>query len=232
MEDNKKITRRSLLDWVGKSVVISLSSQLLTACTTASREAASDCFKQNDGKGIIFEPGNGIDTSSCNWKENTIDPQDLVSILNSWSLRVDGLVNNPVTYSFNDLLNLTRYNQTADFHCVEGWSVPGVPWNGFHLNTLIDIVDPLPGSSHITFYAIGDHYKESIPIETARDTKTMMAFGINDSTIPLKHGFPLRLVIPDKYGYKSAKYIYRIEFTDEPVTGFWESYGYSYDADI
>ncbi|MFC1669327.1 molybdopterin-dependent oxidoreductase [Spirochaetota bacterium] len=225
------VTRRSLLDWFGKAVVIGLGSELIWACNSLGRDKIT-CSISETGEGISFVPGENGDEFYCNLKERTVDPQDLVSILSSWNLTVDGLVNSSTVLSFNDILALERYNQVADHHCVEGWSVYDIPWNGIRLSTLFDIVEPLPGATHVTFHTVNNIYNESLPIADAVNSKTMLAFGINESTIPLKHGFPLRLVVPGKWGYKSPKYVYRIELTNEPVNGFWVQRGYPYEGKV
>ena len=176
-----------------------------------------------------FEPG---ERPFENLLVRTVDPQDLARILQNWELSVDGLVENPQVFSFADLLQMSRVDQITDFHCVEGWSVLDVPWSGVHLSTLFEQAKPLPEASHVTFHCLGDIYRESLPLEEALEPRTLLAYGINCSTLPLKHGFPLRLVIPRKLGYKNAKYIYRVELDDEPVIGFWEGFGYTYEGDV
>ena len=94
------------------------------------------------------------------------------------------------------------------------------------------MVNPHPSATHITLHCIDNRYSESIPIDVAREQMTMLAFGVDGSTLPFGHGFPLRLVVPRKFGYKSAKYIYRVELADGPINGYWENYGYSYNADV
>ena len=127
---------------------------------------------------------------------------------------------------------LPRQNQVVDFHCVEGWSILDVPWNGLHLSELLDAAQPTSGASHLTFHTINQAYNESLPLDVAREPKTMLAYGIAEQTLPLKHGFPLRLVVPRLLAYKSAKYVQRIEVSDHPIDGFWVARGYSYDAEV
>jgi DMSO/TMAO reductase YedYZ molybdopterin-dependent catalytic subunit len=135
-------------------------------------------------------------------------------------------------FSFADILQLERVDQITDFHCVEGWSVLDVPWSGVRLSTLLDQARPLQIATHVTFHCFGDVYEESLPVAEALEPKTLLAYGINCSTLPLQHGFPLRLVIPRKWGYKNAKYVHRIELADEPVFGLWEHLGGTYEADV
>lgn len=179
-----------------------------------------------------FAPGPRLHSVFEDWGERTVDPQDLVQILSSWDLTIDGMVDNPTTLSFADLLGLDRRDQTTDFHCVEGWSIYEIPWNGVSFETLLNLVSPRPEASHMTFHSLGDVYRDSIPLEVAAEPKTLLAYGIDCSTLPLKHGFPLRVVIPRKWAYKGPKFVHRVELTDEPVTGFWEQFGYPYDGDV
>jgi DMSO/TMAO reductase YedYZ molybdopterin-dependent catalytic subunit len=184
------------------------------------------------GTGFPFLPGAGQHEVFENWGERTVDKQDLQQILQSWRLTVDGLVESPRVYTFADLVGLERTDMLVDFHCVEGWSILDVPWNGVHMSKIFELVKPQSLASHVTFHTIGGKYNESLPLEVALEQKTLLAYGIAGSTIPFKHGFPLRIVIPRLLAYKSAKYVHRIELTDEPVHGFWVAAGYSYDGEV
>ena len=241
------VSRRSLLEWLGKATVLALGGELVTACALGSnrgddsntilvREGDPPNQGQNgfscDAEKYPFEPGPKNHLVYEEWPERTVDEQNLYHILKTWRLRVDGMVKNPLELSFSELLQLKRQDQITDFHCVEGWSVYDVPWNGVHLKTLLEQAVPSPIASHITLYCFGDMYLESLPLSVALEEKSLLAYGINCSTLPLSSGFPLRMVIPRKYAYKSAKYVYRIELTDGPVKGYWEKYGYSYEADV
>lgn len=142
------------------------------------------------------------------------------------------MVQSPRVLSFRDLLCLARQDQTTDFHCVEGWSVLDIPWNGIHLSTLFTLAGPLSTATHVTFHTIGGKYNESLPIDVALEPRTLLAYGVAGSTLPLVRGFPARLVVPRLLGYKSAKYVERIELTDQPIEGFWVAAGYGYDGDV
>jgi len=179
-----------------------------------------------------FAPSQADGSLYDNWFINTVDPQDITAILGSWTLSVDGLVNHPITMTFQDLLQLPRHNQVTDFHCVEGWSVFDVPWNGLHIDSLIGLVEPTSAATHLTFQCFGNIYQESLPLSLAQEPHTMLAYGIDGNTLPQTHGFPLRLVVPRLLGYKSAKWVQRITFTDAAAQGYWEQFGYSYDAEV
>ncbi len=266
-EDHKKptfpaeMTRRDLLDWVGRGAVLYLSAEVLSACgvVTSSGEdirtgrdllgsgpdavAAGADIAEGDGEQATdaptspaedfpFSPGDAGDDVFPAGTVRTVDTQDLAQLLKNWRLEVDGMVERPSVFTFGDLISLDRQNQITDFHCVEGWSVLDVPWNGLHIASLADIVKPRAGATHVTFHTVGGTYNESLPLDVAMEPKTLLTYGIAGETIPENRGFPLRLVVPRLWAYKSAKFVYRLEFTDEPVNGFWENYGYPYDAEV
>ncbi len=184
------------------------------------------------GPDFAFEPGAGVGSPYDRWPVRTVDPQDVAAILGSWRLVVDGLCAAPRTFTFADLLALPRQDQTTDFHCVEGWTVFDVPWNGVVLATLLDLVQPWPTASQVTFHTLGGRYNESLPLAVAREPRTLLGFGVNGATLPLEHGFPLRLVVPRLLGYKNAKYVARIELDNAPREGFWVKYGYPYAGEV
>jgi DMSO/TMAO reductase YedYZ molybdopterin-dependent catalytic subunit len=239
----KTVSRRSLMEWLGKATVLTLGGELLAACGNSQALNPLSGVKSDGGLGadkdsepigaeFPFYPGNADQPPLDTWPERTVDRQELESIVANWTLRVDGLTERPQTLSFSDILALERQDQITDFHCVEGWSVPDVPWNGVHLSQLFKRVIPLPTATHITLYSVGDVYLESIPIEVATESKTILAYGIDGSTIPLARGFPLRLVVPRLLAYKNAKYIYRVELTNKPIEGYWVKMGYPYDGKV
>ena len=245
--------RRTVLEWFGKAAVLGLSSPLLTACleggpypddnhngeTTSSDDDGTDSTSIGDSSvnedtsspKLVFEPGEGHPLLD-QFVVFTVDEQNLSDILKSWTLTIDGLVENPVTLTFRDLLDMTPRHQTTDFHCVTGWSVLDVPWVGVHLSALLQRVVPQQTATHITFHCTGDIYTESTTLEEALEPNSILAYGVGDSTLPLDHGFPLRLIVPRKLGYKNAKYLYRVELTDAPLWGYWEQRGYPYEADV
>jgi len=237
------IERRTVLRWLGNSSVLVLGGDLLAAClgkSAGSEDAGAgsgadgkDATTSEPGPGVFpFQPGSGDEAIYEDWYENTVDSQNLPDLLASWTLTVDGMVNKPLVLGFGDLIALPRQDQVTDFHCVEGWSVDDVPWNGVPLAGLLDQVGVAAAATHLTFYSAGGLYTESIPLSVAREPRTLLGYGVDGSTLPLPHGFPVRLVVPRLLGYKNAKYLSRIEVTDHPVIGYWENYGYSYDGEV
>jgi DMSO/TMAO reductase YedYZ molybdopterin-dependent catalytic subunit len=238
------------MEWAGATTVLSLSA-FLARCESESGSAdpdaatadpdgspAPDAAPGPDGNcpspagGLAFSPGPATGGVLDGWGERTVDPQTLESILASWTLRVDGRVVTPRTFTFADLLCLPRQDQVTDFHCVEGWSILDVPWNGVRLATLLDTVGVATGATHVVLYTLGGTYNESLPLDVAREERTLIGLGIAGNTLPLKHGFPLRIVIPRLLGYKNAKYVERITLADAPLEGFWVEAGYPYAGEV
>jgi DMSO/TMAO reductase YedYZ molybdopterin-dependent catalytic subunit len=235
----KTLERRTVLEWLGKASVIALGGELIAACsavegsTPANTGNRSPIFDAEcEPVDYPFQPGDGEHDVFASWGERTVDPQDLVQILQNWQLTIGGLVENPLTLSFADLLALPRQDQITDFHCVEGWSVHDVPWNGVHFDEIFDLVKPLDSATHAIFTCVGDKYLESLPLDVVFEPHTLLGYGVDCATLPLAHGFPLRVVVPRKWGYKGPKYVYKIQLSDQPAVGYWEQYGYPYDGDV
>jgi DMSO/TMAO reductase YedYZ molybdopterin-dependent catalytic subunit len=214
---------------MGKGCVLALAGRGLTACSTTTEFEREANWSGCDGGGLGFRPGT---CDRVDWSERTVDPQLLENILADWHLMVDGMVDNEVTLTFNQLVDLPSHNPLMDFHCVEGWSVYDIPWNGVHLSELFDLVGVQSGASHVNFWTLGQEYNESLPLDVALERNTILAYGVGGSSLPLRHGFPARIVIPRLFGYKSAKYVERIELSNSPIEGFWVERGYPYDGEV
>ncbi len=253
-------TRRTVIEWLGKGATMAALPPALSACFPEQKDfrccAETDAPPGGGGFGggdsgdsgtkpldtaagaecpegaIEFAPP---DADPALWDEFTVftvDEQDLDSLLQDWVLTIDGMVDTPRTYTFQQLLELPRFDQIMDFHCVTGWSVHDVPWNGVHIQTLLDAAGIQSNATHITFHTVDSIYNESLPLDVALEPHTMLAFGLCGLALPLDHGFPMRLIIPRLLAYKSAKYVHRLELTDAPLNGYWEQRGYSYDAEV
>jgi DMSO/TMAO reductase YedYZ molybdopterin-dependent catalytic subunit len=149
-----------------------------------------------------------------------------------WTLKVDGLVDRPLTLDAAGWQALPRFNETADFHCVEGWSVSAVKWGGVTPATILEAAKARPEGTYLVFHAYTGEYVDSIPLDLAKDQQTVLADTMDGAPLPAKHGGPLRLVVPKQLGYKSVKWVTRIEVTDKTVQGYWEQRGYPTNAPI
>lgn len=147
-----------------------------------------------------------------------------------YRLTVDGLVARPQTLTWQDIEGLPAMTQTADFHCVTGWSVANVQWTGVHLSTLAQLTQPTDAVKYVHFYSFDGAYTESMRLAEAFDPSVLLAYALNDTLLRSEQGYPLRLIVPKMYGYKSIKWVNRIVFSDKPLTGYWEQRGYSTEA--
>ncbi len=148
----------------------------------------------------------------------------------TWSLTVDGEVNNPHVFSYNELQALPVTTQLSDAHCVESWSIPDIKWEGVLFKEVAKIVAPKSSAKFVMFYAEHE-YRSGIDLEVALEDDVMLAWGRNGEPLPVNDGYPLRLVVPRLYYWKSVKWVRRISFLTEVVLGFWEKRGYHQDAD-
>ncbi len=148
-----------------------------------------------------------------------------------WYLFIGGLVKEPRTFYFKDILALKSETQISRLKCVECWSAKA-KWGGFSLKTLLEIVKPEEQAKWVYFRSV-DGYYESIPIDDLLEGRVLFVYKMNDQLLPPEHGAPLRLIVPEKYGYKNVKYITRMEFTEKDKSGYWPDEGsYSLDGTI
>jgi DMSO/TMAO reductase YedYZ molybdopterin-dependent catalytic subunit len=148
----------------------------------------------------------------------------------TWDFEVYGSVRNPIRLTFDELKELHRTVSTSDFHCVTGWTKFDNKWEGIRFRTLIKIVQPRISAKYVTFECEND-YTTSLPLEELEYDDVILAYRLEDKVLPPEHGGPLRLVVPHKYAYKSAKWVRKMKFTEELELGYWEQRGYSNSAD-
>jgi DMSO/TMAO reductase YedYZ molybdopterin-dependent catalytic subunit len=149
--------------------------------------------------------------------------------LEKWSLRIDGAVEEPVTLSWDDFQRLPQEEDVSDFHCVTSWSLMDVHWRGIRFSTLAALVRPLPSATHVMTYGY-DGYTANLPLEEALKDDVLLVHTANGQPLPKEHGGPVRMISPQLYAWKGAKWIERIEFLTEDRKGFWEERGYSNSA--
>jgi sulfoxide reductase catalytic subunit YedY len=156
-------------------------------------------------------------------------------ITRPWTVSVEGLVQKPQVFDFDSLIKLSVMEERVyRMRCVEGWSMV-IPWNGFSLSNLLNKVEPLGAAKYVEFVTLADPkqmpglsssiiawpYLEGLRLDEAMNPLTLLTFGIYGEVLPNQNGAPVRIVIPWKYGFKSAKSIVKIRLTDkEPVTSW------------
>jgi DMSO/TMAO reductase YedYZ molybdopterin-dependent catalytic subunit len=141
----------------------------------------------------------------------------------SWVLSVEGLVDAPVQLDLSEMRSLDPVTQASRMTCVEGWSA-AARWGGFRLATLEELVKPLPEARWVHFVC-ADTYYESLPIDDVRGERVLFAHSMNGEHLPNEYGFPLRLIVPDRYGYKGAKAIANVVFAADERIGLWSRMG-------
>jgi DMSO/TMAO reductase YedYZ molybdopterin-dependent catalytic subunit len=145
-------------------------------------------------------------------------------------ISVGGLVRTPRTWSMAELARLPQANLVRDFQCVTGWRVPSVTWSGVALPDLLAAARPHPEATAVRFVSYDGSYSESLTLEQARRRDVLVATGLQGKPISAPHGGPVRLAVLPMYGYKSLKWLDRIELTREVEPGYWEHRGYDVDG--
>jgi DMSO/TMAO reductase YedYZ molybdopterin-dependent catalytic subunit len=148
--------------------------------------------------------------------------------LDTWDLRVDGRVAHPQRWTWEQFLALPRETPRVDIHCVTKWSKLDTTWEGVSLDTILEPAEPLGG--YLIAHCDGG-YTTNLSLEDVTDGKAWIAFGYDGEPLAPEHGGPARLLVPHLYFWKSAKWVRRLEITDEDEPGFWESAGYHMRGD-
>jgi DMSO/TMAO reductase YedYZ molybdopterin-dependent catalytic subunit len=152
-----------------------------------------------------------------------------------YRLTVDGAVARPATLDIGDLRQrLPQTSLTKDFQCVTGWRVPDVAWEGVLLRDVLDDAGASGSATHVRFHSFDGVYTETLTMEQARRDDVLVAHRMLDGDVTREHGGPVRLYVAPMYGYKSLKWLERIEVAEEldhpRDPGYWERLGYDTDA--
>ena len=150
--------------------------------------------------------------------------------LAAWDLVVSGEVRSSIRLSWDEFNRLPKTEVTEDIHCVTRWSRFDVMFEGVHWNALEALVRSLPSARYVVAHA-EQGYTSNVPIAFLRHPEALLATHADGAPLTPEHGGPLRLVVPGKYFWKSAKWLREIELTANDRPGFWERYGYHNDAD-
>ncbi len=234
------LTRRELIK---RSMLLS-AGLALSACLPQTPQSEPD---QVTTPGPSDELGNestsyALVTSYNNFYEFSTGKESVASLAaglttSPWQIQVDGLVNNPKTYGIEDLLS--RFDQEERIYrmrCVEGWSMV-IPWQGFPLSVLLKEADPMTSAKYVSFQSLSRPeempgqkndlypwpYLEGLRLDEAYQDLTLLATGLYGKPMPSQNGAPIRLVVPWKYGFKSAKSIVRITLVEEQPRTFWNT---------
>jgi DMSO/TMAO reductase YedYZ molybdopterin-dependent catalytic subunit len=148
----------------------------------------------------------------------------------AWRLNIGGLVANPVSFTYDDLLAMPQRHQVSDFHCVTGWTVHNVHWRGVRFEHLLDQVGISDKAKAIRFQSLEEPYNDSLTLDQVRLKDVMVALEMDGKPLTRAHGAPARVVIPEMYGYKGVKWLTSMELVAKQPTGYWEQAGYDQNA--
>jgi DMSO/TMAO reductase YedYZ molybdopterin-dependent catalytic subunit len=148
----------------------------------------------------------------------------------SWRLHVGGLVEHELDLDYAQLRALPRAHQVSDFHCVTGWTVKNVHWTGVRLADVFAQARPAAHAHGVQFTSAEVPYVDYLTTKQALLHDAMLAYEMDGKPLAREHGAPLRLVIPEMYGYKNVKWLSRIDLVPAAEAGYWENLGYDRDA--
>ena len=201
----------------------STSGGTATDAVSAATEARYRDGELREYEGTRLDPAVGPRDNSISGVQQ-IEEQDV-------QLAIDGLVDSPQHYSYADITALSSEERLVRLDCVEGWSAT-ILWKGVPMNTLLDAAGVQPEANTVIFHA-ADGYTTSLPLSEIQEKNQLLAYDANGIALPPEMGYPFIFVAEDKWGYKWARWVNRIELSsDESYQGFWESNGYSNEGNL
>lgn len=168
-------------------------------------------------------------SSVTDFRENSIKGPQHVNMSN-YRLQIGGLVTTPRSLTYDEVKGFPGYQKVITLHCVEGWDAT-ILWEGVKVSDLITTAGASPDANTVIFYAY-DGYSTSLPLDYIENNDILLAYGMNNVTLPEDRGYPFQLVAEDKWGYKWIKWVTKIELSNDPsYRGYWEQRGYSVGGD-
>ena len=150
--------------------------------------------------------------------------------ISRWTFAISGLVERERRISYQEFISLPRVKVFSDVHCVTGWSRLNNLWEGVSTGVLRELVNIIPEAKFVMVHACGD-FTTNLPLSDFFEPDVLFAIKHNDELLTPEHGYPVRLVVPRLYFWKSAKWATGVEFMAEDRRGFWESHGYHHRGD-
>jgi DMSO/TMAO reductase YedYZ molybdopterin-dependent catalytic subunit len=148
----------------------------------------------------------------------------------TWRLTIGGRVEQQTSLTYEQLRALPRVEQVSNFHCVTGWSVKNVHWAGVRMHDVLAQARPQASGHALRFVSMETPYVDYLTLQQASLRDVMLAYEMDGKPLRQEHGAPLRLVIPEMYGYKNVKWLERIDVVPQAEAGYWENLGYDRDA--
>lgn len=185
--------------------------------------------KELKGVEIRNYQGERLDSVN-NFRENSIKGPQQVNITD-YTLEITGLVDKGKNYTYDEVLAYDAYSKVVTLYCVEGWDAK-ILWQGVLIKDLLAEAGIKKGALTVIFYAY-DGYSSSLPLDYVMNNNILLAYKMNNVTLPPERGYPFQVVAEDKWGYKWVKWVTRIELSgDLDYKGFWEERGYSNDGNL
>jgi DMSO/TMAO reductase YedYZ molybdopterin-dependent catalytic subunit len=164
------------------------------------------------------------------WRIYTISGHMPVFDPAAWRLKIGGLVEQPISLNYDELRALPRVKQVSTFHCVTGWTVDNVHWGGVRLGDVLAAAKPHSTAGALEFVSMEVPYTDYLTLQQASLHDVMLAYEMDGKPLPQEHGAPVRLIIPEMYGYKNVKWLGGINLVPKEQLGYWEQLGYDQDA--
>ena len=149
--------------------------------------------------------------------------------LANWTFSIDG-GREPKSWTWEEFRALPTETLTTDIHCVTRWSKLDTTWQGVPIRAILEMAQVRPDATHVLVHC-EQGYTTNLPLDVLDDADVLLADRYEGQPLEPEHGYPLRLVVPKRYFWKSAKWVRALEFLDHDIRGFWERYGYNNDAD-
>ena len=222
METRKKMTRRAFMTAAGGTMVSIGLPGVFVKLLDADNQALAGQLRP-DGRPRIPPGQRAVKMIRDMGGERP-------SGADAWKLKINGEVKKPVTLSLEDFMALEQVDLSCDVHCVTGWTLLDSRWRGVTMQTIMDLVQVKDSAGFVIFDGPGQ-YSSNIPISEARKPNVILAHGFMGKQLPDDHGAPVRGLVPDRYFYKSVKWVRGIRFSVEDEPGYYESGGYSNTAD-
>ncbi|MCW2926578.1 MAG: molybdopterin-dependent oxidoreductase [Thermoleophilia bacterium] len=169
------------------------------------------------------KPGGG-------WRIYAVESPMPVFEPDDFTLKITGEVENPVELSWDEVQSWASNRLTSDFHCVTGWSVMDVKWQGILPSEIIERVKPKPSAKFVSMLSLERSYMDQVTMEQFTVEGNVLAHTMDGLPLTREHGSPLRMVLPEMYGYKGVKWVRELRFDSEMMPGYWEQRGYDVDA--
>jgi DMSO/TMAO reductase YedYZ molybdopterin-dependent catalytic subunit len=186
----------------------------------------SGCIsRQDNGIGVESSEYMGIKLTPISEQGNNAIKGTQFIDKDAYRLTIDGMVERPANFTYDQITSYTPVSKVVVLNCVEGWSFTA-KWTGVPVKTLFDVTGIKENATAVIFYSV-DGYSTAHDLDYLIDKNIILAYRLNDITIPPDRGFPLQLVAEGKYGYKWAKWVDHIEFVNSSYKGYWESRGYN-----